>query len=131
MPRHPATLDLRGFRFMELLLWRWSTSVQITSDLLIAVFFVVLARSVGRVELRSWVSAWVANLGALSITIVFWLLQPQSKLVFAVISAMYIFAKTLFVVLLVIGAAGFVERRLAPHGRVPEGKVVVGVAIFA
>ena len=118
---------------MELLLWRWSTSVQITSDLLIAVFFVVLSRSVGRVELRSWVSAWVANLAALSITIVFWLLQPQSKLVFAVVSSMYIFAKTLFVVLLVIGTAGFIERRaaLVGHGRVPYGKVVVGVAIFS
>jgi hypothetical protein len=27
---------------LELLLWRWSTSVQITSDLMIAVFFMVL-----------------------------------------------------------------------------------------
>jgi diguanylate cyclase (GGDEF)-like protein len=118
---------------MELLLWRWSTSVQITSDLLIALFFVVLARSVGRTELRSWVSAWVANLAALSVTIVFWLLQPQSKLAFAIISSMYIFAKTLFVVLLVIGAAGFLARRQNPvrAGRAPYLKVAVVVAIFS
>lgn len=118
---------------MELLLWRWSTMVQITSDLMIAVFFVVLARSVGRIELRSWVNAWVANLGALSVTIVFWMLQPQSQLVFAGISALYIFAKTMFVVLLIIGAAGFMERRPAPagYGRVPYGKLVAGIAIFS
>jgi diguanylate cyclase (GGDEF)-like protein len=113
---------------MELLLWRWSTLVQITSDLMIAVFFVVLARSVGRSELRSWVSAWVANLGALSVTIVFWMLQPQSQLAFAGISALYIFAKTMFVVLLIIGAAGFMERRPV---RIPYKKIVVGVAIFS
>jgi diguanylate cyclase (GGDEF)-like protein len=114
---------------MELLLWRWSTSVQITSDLMIAVFFVVLARSVGRIELRSWVSAWVANLGALSVTIVFWMLQPQSQLAFAGISTLYIFAKTMFVVLLIVGAAGFMERQPA---RIPYGKlIVVSVAIFS
>ena len=50
---------------MELLLWRWSTTAQITSELMIAVFFVVLARSVRRVEMRPWVQAWVANLAAL------------------------------------------------------------------
>jgi len=117
---------------MELLLWRWSTLVQITSDLMIAVFFVVLARSVGRIELRTWVNAWVANLGALSVTIVFWMLQPRSQVVFAGVSALYVFTKTMFVVLLVIGAAGFMERRPArEHGRVPYGKLLVGVAIFS
>ena len=118
---------------MELLLWRWSTLVQITSDLLIAVFFVVLARSVGRAELRTWVSAWVANLAALSITIVFWLLQPHSKLVFAVVSSMYIFAKTLFVVLLVVGAAGFMTRRPtpAPLADVSHARIAAVVAVFA
>ena len=113
---------------MELLLWRWSTSVQITSDLLIAVFFVVLAHSVGRTELRLWVSAWLANLAALSVTIVFWLLQPQSQLVFAIISSLYIFAKTMFVLLLVIGAAGFMVRRPTD---VPYGRIATGVALFS
>jgi diguanylate cyclase (GGDEF)-like protein len=113
---------------MELLLWRWSTLVQITSDLMIAVFFVVLARSVGRIELRSWVNAWVANLGALSVTIVFWMLQPQSQVAFAGISALYVFAKTLFVVMLIVGAAGFMERRPV---RLPYNTIVVGVAIFS
>ena len=50
---------------MELLLWRWSTTAQITSALMIAGFFVlVLARSVRRVEVRPWVWAWLANLAA-------------------------------------------------------------------
>jgi diguanylate cyclase (GGDEF)-like protein len=53
---------------MELLLWRWSTTAQIASAIVIAVFFVVLARSVRRVELRPWVMAWLANLAALFVT---------------------------------------------------------------
>ena len=113
---------------MELLLWRWSTLVQVTSDLIIAVFFVVLARSVGRTELRAWVSGWVANLAALSITIVFWLTQPQSPIVFAIISAFYLFAKTLFVVLLVAGTAGFLDRQTLP---IPYRMLIIGVAIFS
>jgi len=118
---------------MELLLWRWSTLVQITSDLMIAVFFVVLARSVGRIELRAWVNAWVANLGALSVTIVFWMLQPRSQWVFAGISASYVFAKTMFVLLLILGAAGFMQRRPASGGfeRLPYGKLVAGVTVFS
>jgi len=113
---------------LELLLWRWSTLVQITSDLMIAVFFVALARSVGRSELRPWVLAWVANLLALSVTIVFWLLQPQSLLAFTVIAWSYIFTKTLFVVLLVVGAAGFLAR---PAVRAPYRKMLAAIAAFA
>ncbi|HEX7151137.1 MAG TPA: GGDEF domain-containing protein [Thermoanaerobaculia bacterium] len=45
---------------MELLLWRWSTTAQIASAFMIAVFFVVLSRPVRRVELRPWVAAWLA-----------------------------------------------------------------------
>jgi len=39
-------------------LWVWSTAVQTTSLLMIAVFFAVLARSVRLVELRIRVWAW-------------------------------------------------------------------------
>ena len=46
---------------MELLLWRWSTSAQVTSAPLIAVFFVVLGRSMRRAELWPWVQPWIAN----------------------------------------------------------------------
>ncbi|HXH40572.1 MAG TPA: GGDEF domain-containing protein [Thermoanaerobaculia bacterium] len=96
---------------MELLLWRWSTSAQITSALMIAVFFVVLARSVHRVELRSWVYAWLANLAALSVTIIFWYAQPSSPFAFVALRGSYFFWKTMFVVLLVAGALRFVRRR--------------------
>lgn len=113
---------------MELLLWRWSTSVQITSDLMIAVFFLVLARSVGRHELRPWVNAWLANLVALSVTIAFWLAQPQSAMAFTVIAWLYMFSKTLFVTLLVVGSAGFSARESA---RISYRNLLLGVAAFS
>ncbi len=96
---------------MELLLWRWSTTAQITSALMIAVFFVVLARSVRRVEMRPWVLAWLANLAALSVTIIFWFAQPSSPIAFIALRGSYFFWKTMFVLLLVAGAWSFVRRR--------------------
>ena len=38
--------------------WVWSTAVQMTSLLMIAVFFAVLSRSVRLAEVRIWVWAW-------------------------------------------------------------------------
>ena len=49
---------------MDLLLSRWSAAAQIVSALLIVVFFVILSRSIRRIELRSWLYAWVVNLFA-------------------------------------------------------------------
>ncbi|MGZ5445082.1 MAG: diguanylate cyclase [Thermoanaerobaculia bacterium] len=97
---------------MELLLWRWSTSAQIASGLMIAVFFLVLGRSTRRVELRPWVSAWLANLAALFVTSVFWFSQPESPAVFIALRFGYFFGKTMFVVLLALGAWTFVRRGL-------------------
>ena len=97
---------------MELLLWRWSTSAQIASALMIAVFFVVLARSMRRKELRPWVNAWLANVGALAVTTVYWLAQPQSELAFTLIRFGYFFGKTMFVALLALGAWRVVRPRL-------------------
>jgi diguanylate cyclase (GGDEF)-like protein len=113
---------------MELLLWRWSTLVQATSDLMIAVFFVALAHSVGRIEMRAWVNAWLANLAALLVTIMFWLLQPQARLTFAITISLYVFAKTLFVVLIVDGATRFSARKYAFPS---YGRLASGVAVFA
>ena len=45
----------------ELLLWRWSTLVQITSAWMLMVFFIVVRRSTGRRELDAWVGGWIAN----------------------------------------------------------------------
>ncbi len=88
---------------MELLLWRWSTAVQVTSALTLAVFFTVLARSVRRPELRLWNLAWLANFGAISIALIFWFFQPEGVVAFLV-RAGYLAGKTAFIVLLIDGA---------------------------
>ena len=62
---------------MDLMLWRWSTMVQFTSLLMVAAYFIALARSSRRSEVRSWVLAWVSNAIALAVTTFFWLLQPE------------------------------------------------------
>lgn len=112
---------------MELLLWRWSTTAQITSAIVIAIFFVVLGRSVRRVELRPWVSAWLANLAALLVTSVFWFAQPKSPATFIVLRWGYLFCKTMFVVLLALGAWNVWRRSPNPLHR----GVVVLVALYA
>src|SRR5215210_1110854 len=100
---------------MELLLWRWSTTAQIASSVTIAIFFFVLARSVRRMELRPWVAAWLANLGALAVTLFFWFVQPQSPAAFIALRSGYFFSKTIFLVLLVAGAWRFVRRPVSPR----------------
>jgi diguanylate cyclase (GGDEF)-like protein len=113
---------------MELLLWRWSTTAQITSALMIAVFFVVLGRSVRRVEMRPWMYAWLANLAALLVTCIFWFAQPSSPFAFVVLRGSYFFWKTMFVVLLVAGAWSFVRRR---PGRIISRTVIVCILVYA
>lgn len=119
---------------MELLLWRWSTTAQIASAIVLAVFFVVLARSMRRVELRPWVAAWVANLAALCVTITFWFAQPDSPAAFILLRTGYFFTKTLFVLLLAAGAWRFVRAPLSRRAtRLAVGAVAVlaGVAALA
>ena len=112
----------------ELLLWRWSTTAQTASALMIAVFFFVLARSVRRPELQTWVKAWFANLLALLVTSILWIGQPASPLAFIAIGFGYFLAKTLFVVLLALGAWRFVRPRLG----VGENYRIIGaVAAYA
>src|SRR5438874_12244434 len=96
---------------MELLLWRWSTTAQITSELMIAVFFVVLARSARRVEMRPWIQAWLWNLAALFVTIIFWFAQPKSRFAFMPTVFGYTLSKPLFSVFLVAGTWNFVRRQ--------------------
>jgi diguanylate cyclase (GGDEF)-like protein len=93
---------------MELLLWRWSTAVQVTSAVMIAVFFAVLARSDPRAELRWWVRAWVVNLLALSVTILYWYLEPPAG-VLPLVRGAYVAGKTAFLLLLLQGAAALVR----------------------
>lgn len=88
---------------MDLLLWRWSTAVQVTSAAIIAAFFVVLARSDHRAELRWWVRAWCANVLALVITLFYWYLAPGPPLLPLLVGA-YAASKMAFVALLLQGA---------------------------
>jgi diguanylate cyclase (GGDEF)-like protein len=112
---------------MELLLWRWSTAVQIVSALMIYVFFAVLSHSVRRIELRPWVHAWFANLIALTVTIGYWYWQPASEWAFVGIRFGYFSAKTMFVVLLVTGIAAFSQRASTR----PSTRTMLAVAAYA
>ena len=89
---------------MELLLWRWSTSVQVTSLVMIGIFFWMLGRSIRTAALRWWVRAWLWNLVALAITLFFWFFQPPSWVLHVVVAPLYMGAKTTFVLLLIQGA---------------------------
>ncbi|REJ86063.1 MAG: GGDEF domain-containing protein [Acidobacteria bacterium] len=112
---------------MELIIWRWSTAVQLTSVVMIAVFFVVLSRSVRVANLRWWVTAWLANLVALGVANSFWIFQPQSTLSQGVLRGLYMGGKTAFVVFLVLGAWALKR----PGSRMPSDRLVwAGVALY-
>src|SRR5262245_44567862 len=100
---------------MELALWRWSTAAQVTSLLIVTLFFAVLSRSVRLVELRFWVRAWACNLLALLVTLSFWYLRPPEQL-FPLLRAAYAVPKTAFVLLLLLG--GFSHKQ--------PGKLLIG-----
>jgi diguanylate cyclase (GGDEF)-like protein len=95
---------------LELALWQWSNAVQITSVLMITVFFAVLRRTVRRAEVRWWLYAWAADLVALAVTLAFWYARSSSG--GAALSGglsvpvrlFYIGPKTLFLLLLLRGA---------------------------
>ncbi len=101
-----------------LLLWQWSTSAQVASALLIAFFFAAVSRSTGRHDLDWWLGAWLANLLALGVTMVFWFGEPRGPIA-VLMGVSYLFTKTAFLLLLLIGAislargvaAGWIELR--------------------
>jgi diguanylate cyclase (GGDEF)-like protein len=118
---------------MELLLWRWSTAVQLSSLVTIAVFFFALSRSVRLDEVRSWARAWSCNLAALAVTLAYWYVQPGPEL-FAPTRVLYAVAKTSFVLLLLQGAwslkhpgARLLSRRTILVGLAAHGAVVAVV----
>jgi diguanylate cyclase (GGDEF)-like protein len=82
-------------------LWIWSTVVQATSLMVIAVFFVALARSVRLAEVRLWVWAWACNLFALLVTVAYWYFQMGMG---QLMRAGYMGSKASYVLLLVEGA---------------------------
>lgn len=112
---------------MELLLWRWSSTAQIASAIMIAAFFVVLGRSLKRAELQVWVFAWLANLAALAVPSIYWLARPESEVTFLLLRLIYFFAKSMFAVCLAIGAIAFVRGTVVHVRR----DVIAGVGVFS
>lgn len=86
----------------ELLLWRWSTIVQVSSLAMVAAFFWLLQRANPRPELRWWARAWTANLVALLVTTLYWLLRYRP--LGPVITAVYMSSKLVFALTLAQGA---------------------------
>jgi diguanylate cyclase (GGDEF)-like protein len=110
----------------QLLLWRWSTIVQLTSLTMVSAFFALLAHSNPRPELRWWARAWSANLIALVATSIYWLLQSEP--LFPVIAAFYIAGKTAFTLLLAQGAWAMIR----PGARLFTTRgLSIGVTVFS
>lgn len=103
----------------QLLLWRWSTTAQVLSVLMVTVFFLIARRSTRRRGMGAWTLAWVANCGAMAATLVYWFAQPEG-LANRLVTGAYFFSKTLFVLLLAVGALAFARAR----ARVPPAWVL-------
>jgi diguanylate cyclase (GGDEF)-like protein len=111
---------------VELLLWRWSTAVQISSAVMIAVFFVALARTDLRVELRWWRRAWLINVAALTVTIFYWYVEPPDSWR-PIVRGMYLAGKTTFLLMLLHGALAL----LRPGAELLTRAQYVATAVFA
>jgi diguanylate cyclase (GGDEF)-like protein len=112
---------------MELALWRWSTAVQVSSLLILTVFFGVLSRSIRLAELRFWVGAWACNLGALVVTLGYWYLRPGEQFA-PFVRAAYAAPKTAFVLLLLQGGWALKQ----PGSRLFAGRrLAAGLGAFA
>ena len=88
---------------MGTFLYRWSTAAQLVSVLMIALFYMTLARSLKRAEVRWWALAWWWNFAAIVVTCAYWFMAPAG-IVARSISAGYVGGKIAFAVLLVQGA---------------------------
>ena len=110
----------------QLLLWRWSTIVQLTSLAMVAAFFALLAQANPRPELRWWARAWTANLLALAATAIYWLVQSDAA--FPFIAAPYVAGKTVFTALLAQGAWSMIR----PGNRLfTTRSLAIAVAVYA
>lgn len=85
----------------QLLLWRWSTLVQLSSLAMIAAFFALLARTNPRAELKWWARAWAFDFVAILFTSLFWIWQ--SAVMLPVVTLFYTGGKTAFTLLLIQG----------------------------
>lgn len=112
---------------MEAALFRWSTVVQLSSLILIAAFFVALARSTPAANLRWWIAGWVCNVVALTVSVSYWFVQPQEFLGQTLMRGLYMGGKTAFVVCLVVGAWSLQR----PGRTVPVRPIVAGLIAYA
>jgi diguanylate cyclase (GGDEF)-like protein len=115
----------------EVLLWRWSTTVQVTSAVVLAIFMVGFARAVGRPDTRWWAAAFVANLGAMAVTTIYWF-GASDAVPPSLMRAAYMASKTAFVLCLVAGIFAFRHPgRRSPFRAGRLLTVVLAVAIAA
>jgi diguanylate cyclase (GGDEF)-like protein len=89
---------------MELALWRWSVAVQLTSVAMITLFFGVLQASVRREDLRFWSRGWMLNLSALSVALLFWVVQPRPGPIYWWVRLLFLSLKTLAALFMMQGA---------------------------
>lgn len=112
----------------QLLLWRWSTLVQVSSLAMVSAFFALLALSNRRAELRWWARAWAFNLLAIVFTSLFWVLQSESLLPFVAFT--YTTGKMAFTVMLIQGAWSMIRpgARLFTNRALTIGLLTYGLA---
>jgi diguanylate cyclase (GGDEF)-like protein len=115
----------------QLLLWRWSTIVQLSAVAMAAAFFALLARTNPRPELIWWARAWAFNLLAILVTSLFWALQSAAWL--PIVSLLYVGGKSAFTLLLMQGAWAMIRPggNLFPTRALTIGLVVYAVAVAA
>jgi diguanylate cyclase (GGDEF)-like protein len=95
---------------VEVFLYQLSIWGLALTSLMIATFFLVLWRSNPRAEMRWWTYGWFGNVAAMSITLVFWLVQPPAP-VHGPIFALYLAFKNIYVWLLLRGTLEFESQR--------------------
>jgi diguanylate cyclase (GGDEF)-like protein len=110
----------------QLLLWRWSTLVQMSSLAMVAAFFALLARTNPRVELKWWARAWTFNLVAILFTSLFWLVPSDTWL--PMVALVYVAGKTAFTLMLIQGAWAMIR----PGGRLFTTRALtIGLTAYA
>jgi diguanylate cyclase (GGDEF)-like protein len=104
----------------QLILWRWSSAVQVASLVMIAAFFAIFSRVNPRAELTWWARAWLANLLALTVTLLFWYFQPT--VLRPLIGPLYLGSKIAFVLMVAQGAWTMIR----PGERLLSDKAIAG-----
>jgi diguanylate cyclase (GGDEF)-like protein len=114
-----------------LLLGRWSLGVQLATVLLLAAFFVALARTVRLQEIRLWTTAWIADAVALfPVFLASFFVLPGALLRLA--TCVYVAGKTAYALLLISGAQNHLRpgaRHLLQPGRLAPAVVIVSIGV--